>query len=910
MSFIQAQPPKENELRTIRLLIWLGGLLMVLFLVWFINPYHVGNPFLFWLLTIALSFRFLRMLHEWYHYYNISVPERPPLKHSFTVDVFTTACPGEPCSMIVQTLEAIQRMKYPHTTYLCDEGNDPVLKEVCERLGVHHVTRTDKVNAKAGNINNALRQSSGDICLILDPDHVPHPDFLDRVVPFFENSEVGYVQVVQAYSNRKESIIAYGAAEQTYHFYGPMMMSMHKYGTAQAIGANCTFRRKALDSIGGHAAGLAEDMHTAMRLHAKGWKSVYVPEVLSKGLVPATLPSFYKQQLKWSRGTFELLFTTYFPLFRHFTWAQRIHYFTLPLYYLFGLVTLIDIVIPALAISLAVFPWNIDLFEFFLFFTPLFITSIMIRQYSQRWLLEKHEKGFHVIGGILRTGTWWIYVLGFVYTIFRKKVPYIPTPKDDKPRNNFLLSLPNLAVCVLSLGAILYSRYIYGSNAFMHPYNLLMVGYVLVNVIILGVVVFIGQERLIASVLNFFRGKATEFPSLRLAKKRYARTHQGFTGFIRNSPLFICLSVLIVFGTIFVVRSTSSYEIKAHTPVDIRNKAPFLTGIYLPELEDRKVEELLDRYEQRFNTSFGLVSFYEAWGPHSLQEFPEQRLRQVYKEGAIPMITWEPWTNRFPDLARDSSLHNNQKVMKAISDGKFDAYIQAYATKLKELKEPVFLRFAHEPDNPQYPWSSTGGNTAEEYIQAWRYVVDFFRKEKAENVIWVWNPWQDVNMDKYYPGGEYVDWIGITVLNYGYAATDGLWHSFATLYEPYRYQIAFSEDLSMMKKPVMITELGTTGFGGDQVEWVEEALYDIKNQYPEIHSLVFFYSKKDKNWATDWRPSPETRFIDWTWSDTAKLQSVRESLEQPPFINKPKSYRSIAEKAGIKQWIWVSATGH
>ena len=68
-----------------------------------------------------------------------------------------------------------------------------------------------------------------------------------------------------------------------------MMMTMNHYGTVLAIGANCTFRRTALDSIGGHAAGLAEDMHTSMQLHAKGWKSVYVPAVLARGLVPSTL---------------------------------------------------------------------------------------------------------------------------------------------------------------------------------------------------------------------------------------------------------------------------------------------------------------------------------------------------------------------------------------------------------------------------------------------------------------------------------------------------------------------------------------------------------------------------------------------------------------------------------------------
>ena len=81
--------------------------------------------------------------------------------------MFTTACPGEPIDMIRKTLEAMVDVEYPHTTFLCDEGDDPLLKEICDELGVVHVYRgTDKTNAKAGNINYAIENhSSGEICV-------------------------------------------------------------------------------------------------------------------------------------------------------------------------------------------------------------------------------------------------------------------------------------------------------------------------------------------------------------------------------------------------------------------------------------------------------------------------------------------------------------------------------------------------------------------------------------------------------------------------------------------------------------------------------------------------------------------------------------------------------------------------
>ena len=130
-------------------------------------------------------------------------------------------------------------------------------------------------------------------------------------MPHYEDDEVGFVQVVQAYYNIDESFVAYAAAEQSFGFYGPTLLGLNGQGIPTAIGANCTFRRKALDSIGGHAVHLAEDALTSMRIHAEGWKSVYEPYRASEGLVPADIGAFFKQQLKWSTGLTTLLFREY-----------------------------------------------------------------------------------------------------------------------------------------------------------------------------------------------------------------------------------------------------------------------------------------------------------------------------------------------------------------------------------------------------------------------------------------------------------------------------------------------------------------------------------------------------------------------------------------------------------------------
>src|SRR3954465_7831288 len=121
---IKTDRPKKKDIYTIRFLITCGLFSMASFLVWFINPDHIGCGVIFWLLTSALIFKLIKMLHEWYHYWSPSVPVMPESKKIWTVDVLTTACPGEPKDMIIRTLYAMKAITYPHTNYLCDEGDD------------------------------------------------------------------------------------------------------------------------------------------------------------------------------------------------------------------------------------------------------------------------------------------------------------------------------------------------------------------------------------------------------------------------------------------------------------------------------------------------------------------------------------------------------------------------------------------------------------------------------------------------------------------------------------------------------------------------------------------------------------------------------------------------------------------
>lgn len=821
---LQEQPPAGGEqpqlpsnsvqfqpvagLRQVRILILIGLLLLAQFIWWFADSDHIGYAPLYGLLTFSLAYKLLRMLHEWYHYVSVGEPVPPPAEPAAadalptplrTVDMLTTAYPGEPQEMIVRTLEALVAVRYPHTTYLCDEGDDPALRAVCQRLGVVHVTRQVKVNAKAGNINNALRQATGELCVVLDPDHEVTPDFLDQVVPYFDDPTVGYVQVVQAYGNQADSFVALGAAEQTYHFYGPLMMGMNAYNTVQAIGANCTFRREAIDSIGGHAAGLTEDMHTAMRMHAKGWKSVYAPVVVSRGLVPSTLGAYYMQQLKWARGTFDLLFHVYPKLFRQFSWRQRLHYFTLPLYFFSGVVAFIDVVVPVASLLLLKFPWHLSLPEFALHMLPVTIMGLLVRYQAQRWLREPHEPGLHLAGGFLRIATWWVYTLGLIYTIINVRVPYLPTPKEGKVKNEWLLCIPNLLLAFISVGAAILSLQVQGLRG---PYVKLMATLALINAAILLLSVLMAQHRL----LNGLRELLWTTPPLFAVKRGIDNLLAAGARFIGRGlgrgSLALAASLAVVHtlisaGVLLVQwreqTAISEVFIWAHTGYGpLRIGQPLAAGTLAGPLTRAPAvpaPRRLITWASSAAVRSELVSVEVPAG--GVPQVPVAAIEEINRRGDIPVLTWT--VTPTPDEGR--------------------AFRQQIG-RLIQRENQVLLR-------PLLPARSPGT-----YRAAWQKLVKSYRAAGDTTAVWVWTPPRPDSLAVYFPGSANLTWMASDCRSAA-PTNEGLFRS----YSQFREQVAVQ--IEMQSKPILL--LVPHAYSPHSFPWAKQ----VVERYPEVKALLF-----------------------------------------------------------------------
>lgn len=439
------------------ILVSLGVQALIYFGSWWASPGLIGNRPLFILFSIAAWFSAFRMTANWFALLHAERPSWRPPRPGLRVDVVTTAAPGEPLEMFEAALGAMVAIRYPHATTLLDDSGRVELRALCATLGIRYICRDRPgEDAKAGNVNHALPQLGGEFIAIFDPDHIPQPEFLDRVLGYFDDPEVGYVQAAQAYRNQRESLVAGGAAEQTYELYGPTMMGLHGLEAPLLFGCHTTFRRSALDAIGGYAAHNAEDLRTCMRLTAGGWKGVYVPEILARGLVPVDLTTFLRQQFRWAHSVFDLFFRDYWKLLPRWSFFQKIAFFMVGTFYFTGVAILINLILPPIFLFAGLVGAMSTAASFLVHIGPLVFMNLVIRRFGQRLLPSREGWGWHPMGMVLLFASCFAHVSGLVAAVARTPVPYLVTAKH-RQRSDLSRVWPHVVVAAATCLAVGYS---------------------------------------------------------------------------------------------------------------------------------------------------------------------------------------------------------------------------------------------------------------------------------------------------------------------------------------------------------------------------------------------------------------------------------------------------------------------
>ncbi|MCK0177301.1 glycosyltransferase [Mycolicibacterium sp. F2034L] len=175
-----------------------------------------------------------------------------PPPEDATVDVFITTY-NEPIEMVMATAEAAQRITFPHSTWILDDGDRHELAQAAADRGIGYLTRSaswteDKPrHAKAGNLNNALFETDGEYILVLDADQVPEPEILDRTLGYFRDPQMALVQTPQYFHNVPFSD---PLGSQAPLFYGPIQQGKDGWNAAYFCGSNAVLRREALMQLG------------------------------------------------------------------------------------------------------------------------------------------------------------------------------------------------------------------------------------------------------------------------------------------------------------------------------------------------------------------------------------------------------------------------------------------------------------------------------------------------------------------------------------------------------------------------------------------------------------------------------------------------------------------------------------
>jgi cellulose synthase (UDP-forming) len=337
----------RDRQRALRLLALLALAWACAYLAWRIGwSWRHSNPLLWGCLLVAELYGVWNLATLSWLTWEVKAPARavpapaPALATAGTgtsVDVYVCTY-DESVTVLEATLSGCALLRYPHTTWLLDDGARPEVAQLARDWGVQYMTRRDKSHAKAGNINHALPLTDGELVFVLDADHVPLPDALDLLVGYLDDPTVALVQTPHDFSNH-DSIQHYslGRHEQSV-FFSAICAGKNRHNAAFWCGSGALIRREALLSVGGVATEtIAEDFHTTIKLHKRGWRTHYDDTIVAQGLAPHDLASYLLQRDRWARGNLAVFTTPESPLrARGLTARQRMSYFASLTGYLAG----------------------------------------------------------------------------------------------------------------------------------------------------------------------------------------------------------------------------------------------------------------------------------------------------------------------------------------------------------------------------------------------------------------------------------------------------------------------------------------------------------------------------------------------------------------------------------------------
>lgn len=318
-------------------------------------------------------------------------------------------------------------------------------------------------------------------------------------------------------------------------------------------------------------------------------------------------------------------------------------------------------------------------------------------------------------------------------------------------------------------------------------------------------------------------------------------------------------------------------------------------GIYhsaFPEMgptEDVVTLEKIRYFEEITGKKLAWVYFSNNWFKGI--KFPKEDCETIVQAGSIPYIRMMPRSDFYSGV--EDPVYSLQKIL----NGNLDQELIQWANDAKEFGRPIMVEFGTEVNGNWFSWSgalngggqnSTYGNPAypdgpELFKDTYKYIIDLFRKQGVDNITWTFHlnagsapnePWN--NFNAYYPGDDYIDWIGISI--YGTQIHGQPPAKFADVLRDSYMKLG----MVSVSKPLALFEFGTIEDASyKKSDWFKEVFEALKSgEFPRIKAISYWHSK----WEDD-KGKVYNMKID---SSPEALKSYKSNISNPLFISTPK----------------------
>ena len=182
-----------------------------------------------------------------------------------------------------------------------------VLKYQSQGFDILHVRRGTREGYKAGALKHAMKSTTSDFVAIFDADFIPPEWYLKKAMPHFTNSKIGLVQCRWGHVNQDYSALTQAQAlNLDFHFLVEQKAKSNSHLFMNFNGTAGIWRKECIDDAGGwHTATLVEDLDLSYRAQMKGWKCLFLPDIVVDAELPVQMNGAKRQQFRWAKGSIQ-----------------------------------------------------------------------------------------------------------------------------------------------------------------------------------------------------------------------------------------------------------------------------------------------------------------------------------------------------------------------------------------------------------------------------------------------------------------------------------------------------------------------------------------------------------------------------------------------------------------------------